>query len=272
STLLKLPPGIKAYPDQPTLKDDPQGSSVAGTREQSIALIADQTGQFTIPELHLSWWDTQTNQPREVTVPSQTLAVLAAPGSSGNAQQVPAQQATGTTPTTDNHPSQSTAAGGNAPGSQPNRTPGSAQTPWKWISLGLGLLWLATLGAWFGTRKRITAATNRGQIDKSPPTAGRSESRSAFLAACRANDAPAARRNLLLWANAEWKGPRIHGLNALAKLLSNSEIAGQLQALDRACYAQGSWNGQALANTLTTLPLPNRTPAHRARELAPLYR
>ena len=269
-TLLKLPPGLKAYPDQPALKDEPQGSDLIGSREQSVALIADQPGQFTIPELHLTWWDTQTNQPREATLPSQTLAVLAAPGA-GNPRQAPAQSPQ-TAAAMDNHEPQSSSTAGDHNGGPPAKDQPSGDMTWKWISLGLGLLWLATLGAWLGTRKRSVATTNTATVDNAASAAGRAQARSAFLAACRANDASSARRNLLLWANAEWRGPRFHGLNALAKVLANSEITAQLQALDRACYAQGSWDGQALANILTTLPLPKRPAATGTRELAPLYR
>jgi len=61
SALLQLPPGIKAYPDEPKLKDTGQSDTVIGQRDQSVALIADQPGHFTIPELRVNWWDTRTS-------------------------------------------------------------------------------------------------------------------------------------------------------------------------------------------------------------------
>jgi hypothetical protein len=76
----------------------------------------------------------------------------------------------------------------------------------------------------------------------------------------------------LLWANAKWRGPRIQGLSALAKLLQNPQTTGLLHALDGACYAQAPWDGAALAKALPELVFPEReTPSNR-RELAPLYR
>jgi len=75
----------------------------------------------------------------------------------------------------------------------------------------------------------------------------------------------------LLWANAKWRGPRIHGLRGLAKLIGNAETTKLLNALDRACYAADPWDGTALANALPDLPLPKPTDTVNTRELAPLY-
>ncbi len=56
NALLKLPPGVKAYPDQAKLTNDAQGGNLEGRRDQSIALIADRAGEFTIPALSVHWW------------------------------------------------------------------------------------------------------------------------------------------------------------------------------------------------------------------------
>jgi hypothetical protein len=267
SAMLSLPSGLKAYPDQPNLKDATQAADIVGTRDQSVALIADQSGRFTIPELHLSWWDTRANQAREVTLPAQTLSVQPAPGSvpiTAQSQQPAsaAQAAPSALPPSGNDKT------------QPQSTHPSAndERPWKWISLGFGVLWLATLAAWLATRKRRSPPSAPGSPEETHAAANASQARSAFQAACRANDAPAARRNLLLWANAKWKGPRIQGLSALAKLLGNPEITRLLHALDGACYAQDPWDGAALAKALPDLIFPERTTSANRRELAPLYR
>jgi BatD DUF11 like domain len=261
SALLRQPSDLKAYPDQPNLKDTNQGSEIIGTRDQSIALIADQAGRFTIPELHLNWWDTRANQAREVTLPAQTLTVQPAPGSAP----LPAQ-------TQQPAPSQSAQTPPPARETTPPQPAGPAEFPWKWISAGLALLWLATVGAWLLTRNRRPASAAAPTPEEPTSATNAAQARSAFLAACRANDAAAARRNLLLWANAKWSGPRIQGLNALARLLGDPGITKLLQALDRACYAQDPWEGRELANALQDLKLPKRAGPAKTRELAPLYR
>jgi len=270
AALLNLPSGLKAYPDQPNLKDAAQGADVIGSRDQSIALIADQPGHFTIPELHLSWWDTKTNQPREVTLPSRTLAVQAAPGSapaSAQAQQQSSAAAQSSPPT----PS-GTAASSNDKQSQSAGPTPSNDSTWKWISLGFGLLWLGTLAAWLARGKRRAPPSTATPAEATHAAANVSQARTAFLEACRANDAPAARRNLLLWANAKWRGPRIQGLGALARLLEDPQIKQLLQALDGACYAQAPWDGAVLAKALPDLTFPERATPSNRRYLAPLYR
>jgi len=271
ASLLSLPSGLKAYPDQPSLKDTSQGTDIIGSRDQSVALIADQPGRFTIPELHLSWWDTRANQAREVTLPAQTLAVQPAPGSAPISAQ--AQQPAAAIQTAPSTPAAAAVNGTGAKQSQPTAaaSPNSEQ-PWKWISLGFGLLWLVTLGAWLTTRKRRSPPAAPIAAEATRVAANASRARAAFLEACGANDAPAARRNLLLWANARWPGPRIQGLSALAKVLENPQITKLLHALDGACYAQGHWDGAALAKALPELTFPEHEPASRQRELAPLYR
>lgn len=270
AALLSLPSGLKAYPDQPNLKDTTQGADIIGSRDQSVALIADQPGRFTIPELHLSWWDTRANQAREITLPAQTLAVQPAPGSAPIS--APAQQPTDTTQTA---PSTQSAAAANGNGKrqpQSANPPPTDERPWKWISLAFGLLWLVTLGAWLATRKRRSPPSTPVSAEATHAAGNASQARAAFQEACRANDAPAARRNLLLWANARWRGPRIQGLSALAKLLENPETTRLLHALDAACYAQDPWDGAALAKALPELTFPDRTTPSNRRELAPLYR
>lgn len=268
AALLSLPSGLKAYPDQPNLKDSTQGADIIGSRDQSVALIADQPGRFTIPELHLSWWDTRANQARKVTLPAQTLAVQPAPGSAP----IPAQTQQAASANQAAAPAPSTAAANGTDNKQHQSGSLSGEGPWKWISLGFGLLWLITVGAWLATRKRPAPTSAPSTPDAAHATAKASQARAAFQQACQANDAPAARSNLLLWANAVWRGPRIQGLSALAKLLENSETRRLLHALDGACYAQATWDGAALAKALPELAFPEREPPSNRRELAPLYR
>jgi hypothetical protein len=277
STLLGVPQGLKTYPDAPSLKDTPNGNDIIGSREQSIALIAEQPGHFTIPELHLSWWDTRANQLRETVLPAQTLNVEPAPGGSpmqataqnrqSSAQPAPSAPAATSPASTSSHP--------NPPGSRQSTTSALNDAPWKWISLALGLLWAGTIGGWLATHNRRRGHEPRGTQKDSNLATDRSRSgplHSAFVTACRANDPTGARRNLLLWANAQWQGPRIGGLNALAKLLDDPRITNALQALDRACYASGPWDGKALLDAVSDLTLPDRPAPRRSDELAPLYR
>ena len=269
SSLLQLPAGIKAYPDEPKLKDSGQGDTVVSERDQSIALIADQPGQFTLPELRLSWWDTQSNQAREAVIPAKTFEVTPAPGSQTapppveNNAQTPAAtaNASGARPTQLTAP----APGGNG------RGPATATTPWPWISLALGLLWVGTLVAWLVSRTRPGGSQPPPKAVGAVPTADASRARSAFQSACRGNDALAARRNLIAWANAVAPDHKILGLSALGKRIKDSNTTRLLHDLDRACYVGGTWDGAALAAALQELTPRERPEAAGKPALAPLY-
>ena len=165
-----------------------------------------------------------------------------------------------------------------APGAEPATTPSNIVTssgPWKWLTLGLALLWLATVAAWVITHRRRRAGKNTAPSanePRSPPST--SAARAAFLAACEANDPQAARRNLLSWVNAmQQPGPRIIGLNALEKITGDASLTDLLRNLDRACYTADPWQGAALASAMQrwSFPIPH-TDIEPRNKLAPLYR
>jgi hypothetical protein len=265
SSLLSLPPGLKAYPDQPKLDDSAQTGALVGSRDQTIALIASAPGNYTIPTLTVSWWDTQTNQPRLATLPGRTLTILPAPGSASAAAAsppAPAARQTAAAGTSQRPPSPTA-----APPSSPARVP----SHWEWISIGLAVVWLATLGGWLWSRRsragRLPSAPRRSAAAVPLDPA---KQRAAFRAACAANDAPAARAHLLAWATALW-GTTPAGAGAIAARIGDTAVADLLRDLDRACYAGGTWQGRSLAAALAQLPAPAGTSARARDGLAPLY-
>lgn len=262
TTLLSLPAGLTSYPEQPKLKDTDQADSVEGSREQSLALIADQPGHYSIPALHVTWWDTASNQARVALLPARTLVIVPAPGAPVAAAPAPSAPAAGS--------SRSSTVTARAPAAQPE----GAQA-WRWISGGLAVGWLATIGAWVLSRRAGPPPPRK----KPPAMPHMSESfgprsaqaRAAFREACRKNDAPAARRHLLAWAGAVW-GTSPGGLSAVAAHLDDPNITALLRDLDRACFAGGPWSGEALSQALAALPGEQPAAARgRPAGLAPLY-
>jgi hypothetical protein len=245
STLITIPPGLKAYPDEPRLDNSTPGDTLIGRREQSIALIADRPGSFTLPALELRWWNTTRDVAQEVVVPARTIVMLPS-------QAAPAGLA---------HPA--TRAEGAA-------ARASGGDPWLWASAALALAWMATLGGWYGWwRRRPRRSPPREPAPAASP--GASQSRAAFLQACRKDDPRAARRHLLAWVVAERPGPPPAGLNGMARQIGDPEIERLLRELDRACYAGGVWSGEALARALSELPPAAKRGAERKSQLAPLY-
>ena len=284
TSLLNLPAGLKAYPDQPKLGDSTQGGTLIGSRDQTFALMADSPGHYTIPALTVTWWDTQTNRPRIATLPARTLTILPVPGGAVAGTTAPAAPANRTAPiTAPGAGALPTAAPGSSRISAPARS-GPRPAPsgleiWEWISITLAIVWLSPLGAWLWSRRARAATqpprdggipnpTPSPRTRQAPPDASRE--RAAFRAACETNDPRAARTHLLAWTAAVW-GTTAAGIGAIAATIHEPTVAELLRDLDRACYAGGVWQGQALAAALTALPMP---PGKNGRErdgLAPLY-
>jgi hypothetical protein len=287
--LLELPTGVRAYPDAPKLNDVTSGDSIIGTRTQSIAFIAGQPGRFTVPALHVRWWDTRSNQEREATLPQRVLVVLPAAGldaaasaAAGAARAMPAAKPGAPVQAGSPH---RLAPAGTSSGPARQSAGAARHFPWLWVSAALAFAWAVTLAAWLRLRRRMAAAVPPAARTPAARTteSARNElsearSRSAFRLACTRHDAPAARRHLLAWvrsawARAGWPGPAPAGLNAFARQVDEPHVARLIRELDRACYAGEHWRGEVLAAALPELPVPQADAAGRAsaRALAPLY-
>jgi hypothetical protein len=303
STLLTLPAGLKVYPDQPRLNNVAQGDRIVGTRDQNVALIADQPGRFEVPAVTVAWWDTKTDQPRETSLPGRTITVLPAVNAVRSAAQpvIAANPAPPAAPTAHNDgPSGSLAARLAALGDDGRR--------WLWLSMGLALLWAATLLAWWlSRRRRRTAPTASGSSAPASPAATGSPggasagtpraassaapggatvpgaaaapraaitaraARTQFQEACRRSAAAPARRHLLEWAAVTWPENPPSGLQALASQLAGEELRERLAELDRACFAGEAWSGAELAALLRELPARPPPAPGGGVKIAPLY-
>jgi oxygen tolerance protein BatD len=268
NALLNLPPGLKAYPDQPRLDNDTHGDTVVGTRDQTIALIADQPGQYAVPPLTLHWWDTGARQRREITVPGYTFTISAAPAAAQNATdatRAAAEPARVAAQKADSSRSPGTSGSG-----ADESVAAPSATAWRWVSAALGLLWVGTLLAWYLDARRRVTPTSEGSPEEDS-SVSRRQARTAFHEACRRDDARAARANLICWLNLARPATRGSGLRALFTEANGARLTTLLVDLDRACFGGGGWSGAALLQALPDLP--NRPPLERGRApaLAPLY-
>lgn len=269
ASLLHLPAGLKAYPDQARLDNTIQGNMLVGTRDQTIALIADRPGRYMLRGLKVSWWDTLDNQLRTATLPPQTLTILPAAG--GMTASAPAARASPGVQRGAPRPPPLARQAARTAAKTPVAGPIPAST-WKWVSAGFAALWLVTLGGWLSTRRRgrRPAASTRPRSARRPAPPDPSKERAAFRAACASDDAVGARRHLLAWAEGAW-GSAPAGLNALAAAFGETTTASLLRELDRACYGGSPWRGEPLAAALAELPSRTARP-HRDRPgLSPLY-
>lgn len=261
NSFMTVPEGIKAYPDQATISDNPQGNSVLGSRDQNIALIASRTGHYELPAIRLSWWDTTRNEKREITLPAHTLEVLPAVAGSS-----PMTMSTANTePSALLNPAEQSSAIGQV-GKLANNP------AWMWLSLTLGLLWIGTAVLWWRSAHRVhpQRPVKMATEKKTAPPRGGSEFKALKLA-CRNNDPQAARQHVLAWASTIWPDAPPHGLNELSHKLEDTNIVDALRQLDRACYTASAWDGTSLLQSLPHAPV--QASAKESKNVLPqLYR
>ena len=247
--LASVTDGIKAYPDQPKIKDTTQGSTLLGSQDQDVTLIASLPGQYEIPAVQLSWWDTAKDQPRVAILPARQLMVLPATGNTG-----------GAIPSGTNANALNSGPADNALSDEPAILPqifsaAFKGTLWLWVSIVLFVLWLTTVFIWWYSRKRAPAKQSEKVNDVSLPVdIDGTKAFKAFKLACRNNDPNLARQHLISWAKTAWPDHPPLGLNELAQRLGDEKLTPALQKLDRACFQGGEWNGDTLLKALSAPP------------------
>jgi hypothetical protein len=241
--------GIKEYADQPITRTTTDTDWVHGVREQRIALVPGSDGTYTLPEIRIDWWDTERDALRQATLPARTLRVdPALRGGSG--ADVGAEPVSIEAPVA--------------------ASPWRNVPLWQGISALLAVIWLLTFCAWRRARGAPPAGEDRdggGEAPRGPPMSLRE--------ACLGDDAPAAREALLRWAAESLPAadpPR--SLPALARLIADPNLRGELAALDQALYARtpGDWHGEQLwRRARTGLAAPAPAAPEKADDLPVMY-
>jgi len=67
--------GIRVYPDQESSDQIERTEGFLGKRTRSEALVASGSGSWTLPEVKVPWWNTETNSLEYAVLPSTTIAV-----------------------------------------------------------------------------------------------------------------------------------------------------------------------------------------------------
>ena len=220
-------PELRFYPDQESIEQSELADGLQGQRIQSEALVARSGGNWTLPEIRIPWWNTETDTLQFAVLPARSVSV--------NALSIPGTEAP--TVVTDSAPSS------------------TAVLPvWIWILSGSGWLIALALAVLLWTRHR---AGHTGPSNSAPSGPAAADLRQALVAVRRnleTGDVAALRRAVLDWASLH-HDRHFGSLSALARV-SSDELARQLQSLDRSLYgvdeAAGSYQG--LIETLRNEP------------------
>lgn len=225
---------LKQYPDQPTLKDQKTAAGITSVREEKTALILSKAGTFTLPEITIPWWNTETDHMEFAKIDKQ--AVTASPSS------LPNQPQSQATPDV-NTPGSTTQSAG-------SEIKARTQEQWLWkiFSLVLALGWITTVVTWWLQNRKSQQLVSQ----ESTRTINERKSIKELRKACRHNDAQSAKTALLDWAKAIWPEQPPAGLGAIG-IRSGGSLNDEIKWLNQYLYGKqtGDWSGQALWNAFS---------------------
>ena len=196
--------GIRVYPDQESSDQIERTDGFLGQRTHSEALVATGGGSWTLPEVSVPWWNTETDTLQVATLPSTTISVRApvieTPGTL-DVTQVSAQ-----------------------PNSPPYWLTALAASGWLLATVLLGVIWRS--------RRRVDTEPAKSQTeDRLRPLL------TAIKASTAQRDAALTRDLLMRWATVHFGQP-VRTFQQLRSLCSDALVQ-ETYVLERALYASG---------------------------------
>jgi hypothetical protein len=227
--------GLASYPAAPNVRDRVNRGDLVGSRVDSLTLVAEREGEFTLPEIRFGWWDPGRETYAEKVIGAVDLTVAPNP-----AMPETAASATG---------------GGPA---------GPAKKAWWFI--GMALLAAAVAARWLWPRlsrqiryrragRRKTEAWAFGQLVKD----------------CRAGSAVEAYRAATLWLQ-RFPHAGARTLTEWAERVGNDALGRAAADLQRhvAGLSAGEWRGRELAELLEQSRNQSRQASRGKSSLHPL--
>jgi hypothetical protein len=223
--------GLNVYPDRPELKRSVEPGGIRGIRNEQYAMIATKSGEKSLPEMKLPWWDVSAREWRVATLPGRTISVM----SSGEPA-IPDEPVQVVTPAEDTAPDEVVTV---------------ESELWQRIAEALAVLWLLTLAAWWWS-SRSRRERKREPKEAAPPPVHKQQAQCLKTArkAALEGDGAGVRQALLEWSRLEWPAGAPRSIGELAERVS-APLSDELRGLSNAAYgANGShWDGEAKATT-----------------------
>jgi hypothetical protein len=224
--------GLKFYPDQPEINDQEVASGLLGARQDSTAVVPTRAGNWSIPEIRIPWWDTESRQLRYAVLPGREITVAAAEPDIVAGQPPAANPNTATIPTATAAP--------------------LAGTALLWQILGI----VSTTG-WLLTLVYLWRTRTKGPVESAEPPAALPEKQAykALLSACSGNDAHAARAAIIAWTAILSAQQDLVTLEQVISQFNDAQLASELQVLDCSLYSPGQddWRGTGLGECVQRL-------------------
>ena len=215
-------PGIRQYASQPELEREITPTGFKSRRSVSLTVIAQTPGEVTLAPVQVPWWNVDAQRWEIAELPGRTLSVL---------------------PT--GEPASATAAPAEPPVAAPADSP--QRSAWSLVSAALAVAWLVTVALWWRSRRGGRAATAQSKMRAADRPPSERKVLRDLETACAANDADAARRALLKWAERRFAAAPPRSLGSLAALLPEP-VAREVLDLEAHLYGAvpGGWDGDGL--------------------------
>lgn len=156
---LNYPSSLRYYPDQDDLKQGMAEGLLYSQRTITHAIIASESGQLTLPEIKIPWWNSKTEQQEFAILPAQTLTIKAAPVDNNNGNNN--QQYANTQPLQSHHQQANNGRGNSSANADGNRQDNSTELLiWKISTLVLLLLLIMSIFYHLQQKKLNSAAVS----------------------------------------------------------------------------------------------------------------
>jgi len=226
--------GLKQYPDKAIIEDKQSTTGMTGYRQVKVALIPANAGTFTLPEIKLQWWNTQTNKKEIAALPKTIINVTGSAATYIPAPPVQTENSTTTSKQVDTI--------GNTP--TPKLISDNNPPYWKWLALFFAVIWLLTLILYF--RKPGSKNTPK-KTETAPPLPSIKAAISNVEKFAKKNDAKNTKSALIEWAMVSYNDKSITNLSQIGEHCS-PQLNQLIRQLNETLYSteDKTWDGKAL--------------------------
>jgi hypothetical protein len=205
--------GFKQYPENPTLSEEVNQGQLITSAEINNVYIPTKSGELTVPEIKIPWFNVNTSSVEYATIPAETILVLPNP----LLEDKPKETFSDVVQTEKKPQPEKEKTSASEITNAKKTFPAIKHTILFAVALFFILLSLVYL---FQRCKK------------------RYKFRNAVIRSIKKHDYTATKNALILWANAKFYPSNVNNFRDISLLVNNKEFAEQLSLLNKLLYAQ----------------------------------
>jgi len=240
--VVDVPKGLKVYPDQAERHSSLTKNRFVSQQVQNFAIVASRAGIYELPAITIPWFNTITNKVEQATIEAQQITVQANTDFPEDPSPNTQKKSTTNITSADEVSNQATATV-------------VYQNSWlQWLFLAL---WLLTSLAWLIStmiRKNLLKNSNTESVHKH--ISNSSNTYSALVNACKANNAESVLTYLLPWTNSlSGINQQLVSIDDAIQVLKNDSFTQEIKNLQLCLYGRNDkvWQGISLLTIIQTI-------------------